>query len=196
MPTEVLAAVATVVGVGAITPGPNNIAVMNAAARAGVMGALPAIAGIVFGSLGLLLLVVAGAGALLAAQPRWRTILTIGGSLYLCYLGARLIKGTPGAQADTRPREWAGRQRQAAGLFVFQFLNPKAWAIVLTATTAAGFTLRDVADLAWLSAIFAGVPFLCLVAWSAFGALFTRRLAAPRFRVRFDRAMGGLLAVS
>ena len=84
-------ALAAVVTVGAITPGPNNWVVMRAAARSGAAGAVPVIAGVVLGSLALLVLVAAGGGAAFEAEPRLRTALAIGGSLYLAALGARLV---------------------------------------------------------------------------------------------------------
>jgi threonine/homoserine/homoserine lactone efflux protein len=197
MSLELMAGVVTLVGVGAITPGPNNIAVMNAAARAGVVGALPAIAGIVLGSLGLLLLVAAGAGAMLDAHPGWRTLLTVSGCLYLGYLGARLIaNGAAADQSSKGDRRRAKPRDQVIGLFGFQFLNPKSWALVVTATSAVQVSVAQVTDLAWLAAIFVIIPTLCLTLWSLLGASFTERLARPTFRARFDRTMGTLLVAS
>jgi threonine/homoserine/homoserine lactone efflux protein len=196
MSLELIAGVGTLVGVGAITPGPNNIAVMNAAARAGVRGALPAIAGIVLGSLGLLLLVATGAGAMLDAHPGWHTLLTVSGCLYLGYLGARLIASGTADQGSTSDRPRAKPRDEVIGLFGFQFLNPKSWALVVTATSAAQVSVAQLADLAWLAAIFVSIPTLCLTLWSLLGAAFTERLAQPTFRARFDRTMGSLLVAS
>ena len=57
-----LLAVIAIVTVAAITPGPNNFIVMNAAARGGLDAVLPAITGVVGGSLFLMAIIWAGAG--------------------------------------------------------------------------------------------------------------------------------------
>ncbi len=60
---EALIGAAGAIAAAALTPGPNNFVVMRTAARGGLAGALSAIAGVVLGSLALLAVVVAGAGA-------------------------------------------------------------------------------------------------------------------------------------
>jgi threonine/homoserine/homoserine lactone efflux protein len=86
-----LLAVAGLVAVAAITPGPNNFVVMRAAASSGIAGALPAIAGVVFGSLALLALVAAGAGALFSVFPASRLVIAFGGGGYLAWMGGRMV---------------------------------------------------------------------------------------------------------
>ena len=54
-------AVAALIALGALTPGPNNLVVLGAGARGGLWAALPPIAGIVAGSLAMLAVVAAGA---------------------------------------------------------------------------------------------------------------------------------------
>lgn len=179
-----LVAVAALVLVAAVTPGPNNLVVLRAAAGAGLVGALPAIAGILAGSLALLALVAAGAGAAFAAEPRLRAAIAIGGSLYLAWLGVRLLRARRGRDAGGQRAPLDG----ALALFAFQFLNPKAWLMVVTATAAAP------ALAFWqLAAVFTVVPAACLILWSASGAALSRLLARPAVATWFDRSMGALL---
>src|SRR4051794_12356874 len=88
-------------GGGGPDAGPNNFIVLRAAAAGGVRGALPAIAGIVLGSVALAGTALAGIGPALTAHPRWRTAVTIGGCAYLCLLGISLfvVKAEAPAQA-------------------------------------------------------------------------------------------------
>ena len=192
---DALMGVAAVVTVGAITPGPNNLVVMRAAARSGAAGALPVIAGVVLGSLALLVLVAAGGGAAFQAQPRLKTALAIGGSLYLGGLGARVVlqsfSRTPRAGPDAK-RLPAGLM----GLFGFQFLNPKSWVMVLTATAAAQNGSGALPTFFRLATLFVVIPAVCLVVWSAFGSLMARTLERPAIRAWVDRGMGLLLAGS
>jgi threonine/homoserine/homoserine lactone efflux protein len=172
----------------AITPGPNNLVVLRIASQAGVRAALPAIAGIVAGSLALLALAVSGLAAVAAAHPAWRAWLGAGGAAYLGWLGLRLLAAalrdtSAAAAADVLPGT-------ALGLLGFQLLNPKAWVTTLTVVAAWGAS----GTRGWLplAALFAAIPFGCLLLWSACG----RWLTHPRLRRGLDAAMGALLLAS
>ena len=182
------------VGVSAITPGPNNVAVMTVAAQRGFAGALPAIAGVVLGSLVMVAISIAGLGATLAAAPLSRLWLSVAGCAYLCYLGARMFLTHV---AETGPSGAGPAARSSfTGLLVFQFLNPKGWAMVLTAVASAQAAGSSALATMLLVATFIVVPAACLAFWALSGALLSARLRRPRFRVYFDRFMGATLIVS
>ncbi|HET7587627.1 MAG TPA: LysE family translocator [Gammaproteobacteria bacterium] len=188
-----LLAVAGFVFVAAITPGPNNLVVMRMAMCTGVSRALPAIAGVVAGGMVLLGLATAGLGRLAAADARIRSGVMMVGCCYLAWLGASLIVRsfrTPAAGLSSKASP-AG----AAGLFAFQFLNPKGWAMVMTAASTIG-SGRGGVDFASLAVIFIVIPAICLLLWSSLGALLARHLARNAVRRRFDRGMGALLVGS
>ncbi|MGY0798555.1 LysE family translocator [Lysobacter sp. A286] len=187
---------AGLIAVAAITPGPNNLIVMRAASHSGFMGALPAIGGIVAGGLAMLLLATAGAGVAFAAAPRLQHVITVGGAVYLCWLGVSLVMGSfarPDAHGMTSARSLPAG---TAALFGFQFLNPKSWVMVLTVTSA----VRDGAEASQvflpLAALFTVIPALCLTLWCALGALMATCLHRPLVRNWLDRVMGALLFVS
>ncbi|HVR81220.1 MAG TPA: LysE family translocator [Luteimonas sp.] len=184
---------AGLIAVAAITPGPNNLIVMRAAAHSGFMGALPAIAGIVAGGLAMLLLVMAGADVVFAAEPRLHRVITVGGGVYLCWLGVSLVMGgfaKPGAHGVTPARTLPAG---AAALFGFQFLNPKSWVMVLTVTAGVRGGAEASQVFLPLAALFTVIPALCLALWCSLGVLMTTR---PRVRSWLDRVMGVLLVVS
>lgn len=189
---EILFAVAGLVTVGAITPGPNNFIVLRTAAKAGLAGALPAVAGIVLGGLGLLLLAAAGGAILFERLPGLRLGLALAGSMYLAWLGFRLIAGSFSPKQDDAPalRLPAG----ISGLAAFQFLNPKSWVLVLTAVAA--MPPASPLVLLQLAALFVVIPATCLLLWSGCGALMMRALANGTVSSWFDRVMGGTLAAS
>ncbi|MHB1058925.1 MAG: LysE family translocator [Rhodanobacter sp.] len=184
-----LLAAAGLLCMAAITPGPNNLAVLRAAGHAGLRGAMPAIAGIVCGGLLLLAVTALGAGTMFAAYPplrRWTGVL---GSLYLAWLGVSLCL------AGMRPKHSAAAAMALPagmlGLAGFQFLNPKSWVIVLTVLAAMPATgLRDYLSLAGL---FVLIPTLCLLLWAVLGAWLARWLLRPAARRAADIAMGVLL---
>ena len=174
---EALIGAAGAIAAAALTPGPNNFVVMRTAARGGIAAALPAIGGVVLGSLVLLGVVVAGAGTAFEAVPHLRMALAIAGCLYLVYLGAQLLLGTRNA-AESQERLPAG----VAGLFGFQFLNPKSWVLVLTATAATPASWSALARFGQLAALFAVIPTVCLLLWAALGRRLRQRRRQPSTR--------------
>jgi threonine/homoserine/homoserine lactone efflux protein len=189
---ETLIALAGLITVGAITPGPNNFIVLRTAARSGLAGTLPAVAGIVLGGLGLLVIAAAGGAALFDTLPGLRPALALGGCLYLVWLGFRLIADSFAPKEN--PAACARLPAGVAGLAGFQFLNPKSWVLVLTAVAA--MPLGTASAFLQLATLFVLIPAVCLLLWSACGALLMRALANARISAWFDRAMGGMLAAS
>ena len=189
---RVVLATAGIVAVGALTPGPNNLIVLERAARSGFASALPAVAAITTGSVALILVAGGSAGVLLDGRHWLRAVVTIAGCLYLCWLGLRLLIETRDV-GTTAPRVWSDRP---LSLFAFQFVNPKAWAIALTASTALEESRSLGAALLDLVTLFALIPAICLLLWSAAGAALSRYLRHPRIRLAFDRVLGLLLLSS
>jgi len=187
-----LLAVAGFITVAAITPGPNNFIVMAAAARDGFAAALPAIAGVVIGSLGLLALVGAGAGAAFEALPALRLLLMAAGALYLTWLGGQLIWQSNRHPSDGEPSD--GRLPcTAGGVAAFQLMNPKAWVLIVTAAAAVSGQTAALYSLASLVAV---ISALCLSLWACAGSAIAGWLSQPAARRWFDRFMGGLLIAS
>jgi threonine/homoserine/homoserine lactone efflux protein len=190
-------AVAGAVAIASITPGPNNVLVMRAAATHGMAGAVPSIAGIVLGGLCLLALVLIGVLPLFAATLWARPLLLATGSLYLCWLGLALATGPPAALCEStksveitaigpNARLWA-----SAG---FQFLNPKSWVLVLTACAAAA-NAGTGQVLLGLGVLLVLIPTISLTIWSILGTALARFLSQERQRRHLDRIMGLLLIV-
>lgn len=182
-------AIAMLLFVAAATPGPNNLVVLRTAATAGLAGALPAIGGVVLGGLALFALVVAGPGAVLGQWPAWRALLAAAGALYLAWLGLRL------AWRGSRGDEPAGAPSGLGGLFVFQFLNPKGWLMML-AVVAAAPPQGALATFAQLAPLVAGIPAACLLGWAVLGDALTPWLDRPLVRLWTDRVLGALLIAS
>jgi threonine/homoserine/homoserine lactone efflux protein len=184
-------AAAGVVFVAAVTPGPNNVAVLRAA-RGGVIAALPTIAGVVLGSLLLLTLAASGVGVLLGDSPAARFALTVAGCTYLAWLGARLAAG-PGGDRDDPAVD--GGPVGFAGLLVFQLVNPKAWVLTLSAVAAVPPGRSPLELGLALAPIFVVVPAVCLLLWALGGTLLARHATKPLAR-RIDRVLGAALFVS
>jgi threonine/homoserine/homoserine lactone efflux protein len=181
--------VAGAVAVAAITPGPNNVIVMRAAATRGFGGAVPAIVGIVLGGLGLLALVLTGVLPLFAALPWARPVVVAAGCVYLGWLGLRLATSPP-VTHEARSTSRSSRLWPCAG---FQFLNPKSWVLTLSACAAVSADADASQVLFGLGAMLVLIPAICLAIWSMLGAALARFLLHDSQRRRFDRFMGLLL---
>ena len=188
--------VAGLVTVAAITPGPNNFAILQIAARGGLVLSLPSIAGIVTGGLVMVLLNLLGLGAWIGSEPsvgRWIAGI---GSAYLLWLAWQLVFPRAGNASTDGDAPASTLPIGAWPLFAFQFLNPKAWVLVLTATAAFQLAQFGAGDLALLLLVFIVIPTACLLVWSLFGTLASRLLANATAARAFDRALGLLLAAS
>lgn len=192
---EPLIACASLIALGAITPGPNNFAVVQIAVTEGVRSAIPAMAGIVLGGLAMLALGQVGLAALIDSHAWTRTAIAVVGGAYLVWLGLALVWRSfqPSAQPER------GAPDGLLALFVFQFTNPKSWTLVLTVSAAASSATDGVgrfAATATLFALFLTIPSIALIAWAALGHFIAPLLQESVARARFDRAMGLLLAAS
>ena len=181
---------ATFILVAAITPGPNNLAVLNAATERGATGAAAAIAGVLLGSLALLGLALGGASALFETQPALVDGMSLIGAGYLAWLGAAMIARAAGSPQPEARAEVPGGIIAMTSL---QFANPKAWTMTLTAAAAARRAMDPWVSVLVLVALFLTIPTACLVVWAWFGLRIVPALQRSGARVWFDRSMGLLL---
>jgi threonine/homoserine/homoserine lactone efflux protein len=134
-----------------------------------------------------------GLSAVFEALPWLNRVLQYVAFAYLCWLAWRIA--TAG-----RPREGggvSGRPLTVLQAAAFQWVNPKAWSLVLGGTAlfigAGGSRLGSVVLLAALFGL-ACVP--NGLVWAAFGRVISRFLADDRRRRAFNVAMAVLLVAS
>lgn len=173
-----------------VTPGPNNLMLMASGANFGFRRTLPHMLGIVGGLSVMALLVGAGLMALFDALPALNLVLKVASVCYLLWLALKIATAAPMAErdADSRPMTFL----QAAA---FQWVNPKAWAMCLSAITlyAPDRTLLSVAIVAGAFAI---VCFPAISVWAWLGTVVRQWLSnATRLKV-FNITMAALLVAS
>ena len=172
-----------------ITPGPNNVMLTAAGASFGFRRTLPHMLGIAAGFSLQLLAVCAGLAALFGRWPGLQSALGWIGAAYLLYLGYRMLKRTDSSAADgSEPVSFL----QAA---LFQFVNPKAW--VMTVTAATLFLPQGLGMLqsgAYMVLIAESIGLPCMAVWALFGSSLRNFISAPRGRRNFNIAMAVALA--
>jgi threonine/homoserine/homoserine lactone efflux protein len=175
-----------------VTPGPNNLLMLRIGLEHGLRAVLAPATGVVLGGVAMLLLSCAGLARAFAAHPWLRAATAICGAGCVMGLGVRLICGS-GTAARAPVRSATGSARDLLRMFLFQFVNPKSWLLVLTITAAASAAS---VSLATLIALFIVIPYGCLALWAGGGSLAAGLLHDTRARVRFERSTGALLALS
>ncbi len=174
-----------------ITPGPNNVMLTASGAAFGFRRTVPHMLGISVGFGIELLAVCAGLGTVFNYWPGLQSALRWVGALYLLYLGARMLGSGPARSgASARPITFL----EAA---VFQFLNPKAWVMTLTAATL--FLPHDMgllAAAAYMLAIMVVMNMPCIAVWALFGSSLRGLLERPASRLGFNLAMAVALATT
>lgn len=114
-----------------ITPGPTNIMATYSGINFGFRRTLPFIAGMAVGFFALVLLCAVGVGSLVVDHPSGARALKIVGSAYLLYLAFKISRMRPPEAAQPADR------RRYIGFWAsvaFQFSNPKAWMMGLSAS--------------------------------------------------------------
>lgn len=178
--------------VTSITPGANNFMLLASGVNFGFARTTPHMLGIGSGFLTLLLGVGFGLGAVLTAFPALHTGLKIAGGAYLLYLAWKI--GTSrslgkGGEAKTRPMTFP----EAAA---FQWVNPKAWVMAITAMAVYTNPQRPFLSVLLISFAFAVVNVPSVSSWAGFGMALRGFLADPARLKWFNIAMGVLLAAT
>jgi len=186
---ELLAALATFAFVTSATPGPNNIMLTASGANFGFVRTLPHIAGIVAGVALLNLCIGLGLGALFLQFPLMQDVLKIAGSLYLVWLAIKMLGFS---YADNRPDREA-RPYSFNQALLFQYINPKAWVMVISAN--ASFSLTG--DAYWISVgliilVFGIIGPPSVMIWAGFGQFIRQYLNQPKILKTFNSVMAAL----
>ncbi len=176
-----------------ITPGPNNMLLTATGARFGYRKALPLVAGIVLGLLSLLILSALGLGILFQEYPVIKSILKVTGTLYILYLAFSIAfkrKGQSHKEESAKPLNIL----QGAA---FQYLNPKAYIMCITAMSVFPLSGADYLPSALLIiACFLVITPFSVSVWAYFGSVLNRIFPPGRSRKRMDYFLGSLTAAS
>ncbi len=190
MTLEFLPALLSFALVTSITPGPNNLMLLTSGANFGFRRSIPHMLGISLGHLLMIVLVGIGLVSIFDMYPQLHLAMKVVSVIYLLYLAWKFANAASPeeGQAGGTPMTFL----QAAA---FQWVNPKAWFMALTAisvyapeTTLAAVTI--------VAAAFAAVNLPSVSTWTLLGVQM-RRLLTNRTRLKvFNWTMAALLVGS
>tara|TARA_B110000116_G_C16627276_1_gene486612 strand:- start:143 stop:739 length:597 start_codon:yes stop_codon:yes gene_type:complete len=147
------------------TPGPNNAMLTASGIKFGFKRTLPHAFGIPFGHVIQISLVCFGLGSIFQKYPFIQLYLKWLCFFYLIYLGWKILGSLSNSEKET------GRPLKFFEAALFQFINPKAWVVALTAATA--FFPNEENFLIATIFVAGTAPFVCfpsICLWALFGS--------------------------
>ncbi|MBV8962305.1 MAG: LysE family translocator [Hyphomicrobiales bacterium] len=202
MSPAILSAAAMFGFVTSITPGPNNMMLLASGLNFGVRRTLPHMFGISIGYVVLMLAAGLGLGEALREVPGAFLVLKIVGGVYMLWLAWHIARSAPPGEAPPEVKEGARtassgpRPMSFLGAIAFQWVNPKAWVIVVTAVATYVAPNDLLRDLIMVSGVCGLINLPSVGVWAIFGASLRRLLRDPLWRRRFNVSMAALLVAS
>ncbi|MBN2629801.1 MAG: LysE family translocator [Rhodobacteraceae bacterium] len=173
-----------------VTPGPNNMMLLASGANFGFRRSVPHMLGISLGHALMVFLLGMGLVQVLTAVPQLNTALKLASVAYMLWLAWRIAH-------SAAPREGAvaGRPFTFLQAAAFQWVNPKAWAMALTAVTVYAGGQGFWAMLT-VAAVFCAVNLPSVSVWTVAGRQLRRWLTSNRRLRVFNWTMAVLLVAS
>lgn len=191
MSTTLLLSFLTFALVSSITPGPNNVMLMASGANFGFRPTLPHLAGVSLGFAAMVILVGLGLAGIFAAAPWLYEVLRWVGAAYLVFFAYKIAtsKGLGSSEHKGRPVTFL----QAVA---FQWVNPKAWSMILSAVTTFAPPDPTIGHIGLLTLLLCAVGLPCSLIWMTFGLGLKNFLSQPVALRAFNITMAVLLIVS
>ncbi|MBV1707201.1 MAG: LysE family translocator [Hyphomicrobiales bacterium] len=178
--------------VASITPGPNNLMLMSSGLTYGMRRTLPHMIGVALGFMLMVLLVGLGINALFAIFPWLETFLKIVSILYLLWLAWKIATSGVVRRANGS----SGKPMTFMQAASFQWVNPKAWMMAVTAVAVYVQASQFALDLAVVTLIFGVINLPCVAVWASFGTLLRRLVDNPKIMHAINIGMAIALVAS
>ncbi|KKB12461.1 hypothetical protein VE25_07170 [Devosia geojensis] len=190
MTLEIFTALAAFAFVTSVTPGPNNLMLMASGANFGVRRTVPHALGVAIGFTVMVLLVGVGLVGLFEAFPMSYTVLKVVSVAYLLYLAWKIATASGLGEKSV-----AGKPITFLQAAAFQWVNPKAWSMALTAVTVYAGS-RSFEAVALVALVFGVINLPSTGAWAIVGGQMKRFLTDPVRLRTFNIVMAVLLVAS
>ena len=177
--------------VGLFSPGPNVIMLTASGAKFGFRATVPHLLGVVLGVGIIAGLTGLGIGAVIQSYPQVEFTLKIIAAVWILWMALQLWRTTTRTQAEARGRPFTFLQA-----VLFQWVNPKIWAVALTASSAYSAGLEPIYEAIRLSTAFSGLNMFVCMFWTAAGSLLAYLLTRPHIWRIFLRGMALALAAT
>lgn len=191
MNTDLINGLAAFAFVTSVTPGPNNLMLMASGAQFGFRRTIPHMLGISIGFCVMAGLVGLGVMQVFAVLPVAEQVLKVLSLTILVWLVWKIATAAPGADMQ----QTSGTPMSFLGAAAFQWVNPKAWPMALTAVTLFAPD-RTLASIGVVAGMFALVNLPSVGIWAYAGEKVRLILTSPARQRAFNLVMAALLAAS
>jgi len=174
-----------------ITPGPNNMMLFTSGVNFGFRRTIPHMLGIGVGFFVLLIAVGLGLGALLHTVPLLYTALKFAGGAYLVWIAWKI-----GTSRSLSERESGAQPMSFLSAAAFQWVNPKAWVMAVTAMATYTNEQLYLFSVLLVGLAFAAVNVPSVSTWAGFGSALRDWLSDPVRLKWFNITMAVLLVLS
>lgn len=177
--------------IGSFTPGPNVAIAATTGVNHGLRAALPQVMGVPLGFVLMMWAVGMGGAAVLQGAPVLVVLMKVAGNGYLLWLAWRLCFSA--SLSDSKSMQPLSVQEAA----LFQIVNPKAWMMLVAATSTYAIGQHDfLSRMGWMSIGFALPSALSLLTWAWMGDRLRHWLSQGQRLRRFNLLMGISLALT
>lgn len=191
MTLEIITALVLFAFVSSITPGPNNLMLMASGANFGFKSTLPHLFGVGIGFTLMVVLVGLGIVQLFDLYPLSYQVLKVLSVAYLLYLAYKIaISGS-----DIENRTSRVKPMTFVQAVLFQWVNPKAWTMALTAISVYAPS-KSLAAVVLVALVFGAVNLPCISSWAALGQKIQSFLTNQTRLRLFNFSMATLLVLS
>ncbi|WP_420569296.1 LysE family translocator [Thalassovita sp.] len=190
MTYSLLTALAAFAFVSSITPGPNNLMLMTSGANYGFLRSVPHMLGVAVGFTVMIVIVGLGLMQLFERFPLAHQVLTWVSVAYLLWLSWKIATAK---MPDTRAH--SGRPMSFLQAALFQWVNPKAWQMALTAITLYAPDRSGLA-VGIVALVFGLINLPCVSSWVVLGQKMQRVLSSNARLMAFNWTMALLLVAT
>jgi len=177
--------------VSSITPGPNNMMLMASGANFGLRRTVPHALGVGIGFTLMIVLVGVGLMGLFDLFPILNTVLKVVSVAYLLWLAWKIANAAaPDTETGAR-----GKPMTFFQAVLFQWVNPKAWSMALTAI-ALYAPDRNLGAVLLVAVVFGIINLPSTSLWAVMGQVMRSWLSSPARLRAFNWTMAALLVGS
>jgi len=198
---DLLPALVAFAFVSSITPGPNNLMLMSSGANFGFQRTIPHMLGVGLGFVFMLLMVGVGLIQLFDLYPQSYSVLKVFSVVYLIYLAYKIAtSAAPATGHDKTDNEDTNINQQGTPMnFLqaasFQWVNPKAWTMALTAISVYSPS-RNLESIVIVAIVFGLINLPSVSLWTVLGQQLRRMLTSATKLRMFNMTMAMLLLAS
>ena len=195
MSLDLLAALAAFALVSSITPGPNNLMLMTSGTHFGFRRTVPHLLGVTGGFVIMTIMIGLGVAGLFNAFPLSFEVLKWASVAYILYLAWHIATAPPLSELSDAPE----LDRKPMTFFqaaLFQWINPKAWTMALTAVTVYAPKTNPLLGLTVIAVVFGAINLPAVSLWTLMGVQMRRFLSNPQIQRAFNIGAALLLVAT